>query len=129
VLAMGTVESLLIVLVIVVAASYIGFEVRKKLELVNIKQKHLARLLLVSGIAFSDRNYDLYAASMREIESIFRNEGWGKEQIGRKVRHALKIAKAATSPESFEKVSQLAQAIIQATAIPELEWPPTLRTR
>jgi hypothetical protein len=116
---MSATWALLAVFTVGAAATYIGYEVRKKFALVNARQKHLARLLLVSGSAFSEENYDLYAAAMREIANIFRNQAWGSKQIERKMRYSLKIAKANTSPESFQRASRLAQAIIQSTAMLE----------
>jgi hypothetical protein len=82
----------------------------------NPTQKHLARLLVVCGRAFNDRNEELYLATIREIISTIRNERWGCAEIESRVRHALSIAKAASSLENFEKASRLAQNIMQASA-------------
>lgn len=78
----------------------------------NPTQKHIARLLLICGRAFSDRNEELYLLTIREIINIMRNERWSCAKIESGMRHALTLARASSSPENFEKAQRLAQNLI-----------------
>ena len=99
------------------AGSCLCLAIRRKIARATLRQKHLARLLLVSGVAFSDRNFDLYAATLREIESIMRHERWNPGDIKRRMQRALAFAQATSSPELFEKACRLADNIVRTMAV------------
>ncbi len=103
-------------LLFVAAGLSLWFARRKRVARANPRQKHLARLLLVSGQAFNDQNHELYLITIREIINIMRNERWERAEIEWKIRHALSIARVASSPDNFENASRMAQNIIQAAA-------------
>jgi hypothetical protein len=106
----------LIIVLVFAAGLSILYVMRKRAAVAAARHRHLARLLLVSGNAFDDRNHELYAATMREIVNIMRNERWERSDIEWRILRALASAKAVTSPDLFEKASRLAQNIIQVSA-------------
>jgi len=103
-------------LLFVAGALSLLFVLRTRAANANPRQKQLARLLLVCGRAFSDRNEELYVLTIREILNIIRNERWACAEIESRIRHALSIAKVASSPDNFEKANRLAQNIIQVSS-------------
>jgi hypothetical protein len=97
----------------IVAGALVLWPVIRKRAKAKARQEQLARLLLVSGGAFKDRNEQLYAAAMKEIVNILRRERCKPADIERKIQRALAIAEIGSCPDIFEGADLLAKKMIQ----------------
>jgi hypothetical protein len=88
---------------------------RKKHFLAHPKQKYLATLLLVCTNASTNRNYELYEATIKQILCIMNKERWERAEIEWRLRQAILIAKEECSPKVFERVLYVGQRIARWT--------------
>jgi hypothetical protein len=105
----------LIALLIVGAGLYYWSAARRNAVLAEPRQCYLATLLLVATNALTNRNDELYQATIREIVRLMSHEAWERPEIEWRLRQALLIAGEDVTPEISEKVSRVSQNIARWT--------------
>ena len=91
---------------------------------VDPNHQHLATLLLVSTVAFENRNRELYQAAIKAIVYLMSEERWKRLEIDWRMRQAISIAKSDSTPDLFEKLNCVAQNIARVTvhSVKALPW-------
>ena len=105
----------LIALLIVGAGLYYWSAARKDAVLAEPTQWYLATLLLVGTNALTNRNNELYQATIREIVRLMSHEAWERPEIEWRLRQALLIAGEGVAPEICEKIGCVSKNIARGT--------------